>query len=400
MSRKEDWVHRFQSRLEEDPGLQTSEEPKARAKSALYKLLELSLPPTPENFTRYFYEKDLPSMEDLFRKLLGLTICLAETSNTPALSRDLKTIQSILNSGEVALTTHTRIESLLNQMLETRANERAGLQDKSRSQERLSPTTAPPVLEHDADMELFPGRKRPLYSHRLSDPEEDPDPRQKFYDTRSQPGPAPERVASTLADLSREAIKLQSQMDHIRNLVQAMENRMGTLQKHNRKVSREANIDPLTGILNRRGLQHRLSFLKDPVLSLLIFDLDDFKAINDTYGHNAGDEVLRKIAQGVRTLVRKVDLFSRFGGDEFIVVMPALEISQARFVAERIRSTIARMPFLVGTGSVTITASFGLTGTYVDGAHKMDDLLELADSALYQAKSQGKNQICATNPIP
>jgi two-component system cell cycle response regulator len=58
------------------------------------------------------------------------------------------------------------------------------------------------------------------------------------------------------------------------------------------------------------------------------------------------------------------------------------------------------MPVLLGTGSVTITASFGLTGTYVDGAQKMDDLLELADSALYQAKSQGKNQICATNPIP
>jgi diguanylate cyclase (GGDEF)-like protein len=400
VNRTEDWIRRFQSQLEEDPDLQTSEEPKARAKSALYKLLELSLPPTPENFTRYFYEKDLPSMEDLFRKLLGLTICLAETSNTPSLSRDLKTIQSILDSGEVALTSHPRIESLLNQMLEARTEERARIQEKSRSQEQLLSPAEPGILEHDAGKEPFPGRKRPLYSHRLSDPEDAPDPGRKFYDTRSRPGPAPERVASTLEDLSREALKLQSQMDHIRNLVQSMENRMGTLQKHNRKVSREANIDPLTGILNRRGLQHRLSFLKDPVLSLLIFDLDDFKAINDTYGHNAGDEVLRKIAQGVRTLVRKVDLFSRFGGDEFIVVMPALEISQARFVAERIRSTIARMPVLLGTGSVTITASFGLTGTYVDGAQKMDDLLELADSALYQAKSQGKNQICATNPIP
>ena len=130
------------------------------------------------------------------------------------------------------------------------------------------------------------------------------------------------------------------------------------------------------------------------------FDLDDFKTINDTYGHNAGDEVLRKIANGVRTLIRKVDLFSRFGGDEFIILMPGLEIAQAKFVAERIRSHIAKLPVLVGSGSVNITASFGLTGTYVDGAQKMDDLLELADSALYQAKNQGNNQIGVTNPIP
>lgn len=152
-------------------------------------------------------------------------------------------------------------------------------------------------------------------------------------------------------------------------------------------------VDPVVDI-------NRLTFLRDPVMSLLIFDLDDFKTINDTYGHNAGDEVLRKIANGVRTLIRKVDLFSRFGGDEFIILMPGLEIAQAKFVAERIRSHIAKLPVLVGSGSVNITASFGLTGTYVDGAQKMDDLLELADSALYQAKNQGKNQICVTNPIP
>ena len=395
MNREEDWTRRFRGQMEEDLDMQTSEEPKARAKSALYKLLELSLPPTPENFTRYFYEKDLPSMEDLFRKLLGLTLCLSESSDNLQLSKDLNTIQSILDSGQTALATHPRIERLLDQMLTSRAEAKSRLRASS-----LSAEAEPRILEHDAGKNLFPGRNRPLYSHRLSDPEEAPDPGRKPDDIRSQPGPAPEGVASTLENLAREAVKLQSQMDHIRNLVQAMENRMGTLQKHNRKVTREANIDPLTGILNRRGLKHRLSFLRDPVLSLLIFDLDDFKTINDTYGHNAGDEVLRKIATGVRALVRKVDLFSRFGGDEFIIMMPALEISQARFVAERIRSTIARLPVLVGTGSVTITASFGLTGTYVDGAQKMDDLLELADSALYQAKSQGKNQICATNPIP
>ena len=394
MNRPDDWIRRFRGQMEEDLDMQTSEEPKARAKNALFKLLELSLPPTPENFTRFFYEKDLPSMEDLFRKLLGLTICLSESTNQTQMSRGLKEIRTLMDSGQIALETHTRIDSLLEQMRISQT------EVKVAAKLPVPGDTDPPLLLHDTSRESTPNRKRPLYSHRLSDPEETPDPGQKHYAARSRPGPAPEGVAATLESLSQEAVKLQSQMNHIRNLVQSMESRMGTLQKHNRKVTREANVDPLTGILNRRGLQHRLSFLRDPLLSLLIFDLDDFKTVNDNYGHNAGDEVLRKIAHGVRTLVRKVDLFSRFGGDEFIIVMPALEIAQARFVAERIRSYIARMPVLVGTGSVRITASFGLTGTYLDGTQKMDDLLELADSALYQAKNQGKNQICATNPIP
>jgi two-component system cell cycle response regulator len=188
-------------------------------------------------------------------------------------------------------------------------------------------------------------------------------------------------------------------MDHIRDLIQSMESRMGVIQKHNKKVSREANIDPLTGILNRRGLQYRLNFIKDSLLSLLIFDLDDFKVVNDSFGHNTGDEVLKKVAGVVRSLIRKVDLFSRLGGDEFVILMPGLEISQAKIVAERIRENISKLPILVGNGSVHVTASFGLTGTYTEGVQKIDDLLELADSALYQGKNQGKNQICLTNPI-
>jgi two-component system cell cycle response regulator len=393
MDQAEHWIRRLRGQTEDSFEMRTVEEPKTRAKNALFKLLELSLPPTPENFTRFFYEKDLPSMEDLFRKLLDLTLCLSETSDQPHLARDLNAIRNLLDSDQVALQTHPQIETLLERMLLSR--------NEIRKVPR-APLPEPPlptVLSHDPSRESSTSRKRPLFNHRLTEPEDLPESRKNPSDTGGRAETRPEGIASTLANLSREAAKLQSQMNHIQNLVQTMENRMGTLQKHNRKVTREANIDPLTGVLNRRGLQHRLSFLRDPVLSLLIFDLDDFKTVNDKFGHNAGDEVLRKIAHGVRTLVRKVDLFSRFGGDEFIIVMPALEIAQARFVAERIRSYIACMPVLVGTGSLTITASFGLTGTDMHGAQKMDDLLELADSALYQAKNQGKNQICVTNPI-
>jgi two-component system cell cycle response regulator len=366
----------------------TSEEPKTRAKNALFKLLELSLPPTPENFTRFFYENDLPSVEDLFRKLLGITKALAEASGNSDLEKDLLSIETILRSDELALSSHPRIDQLLDN-----SKSRLNTLSPSSPSRSLSPDKDPRffTLHSPSDDQGWQVRKNRRQAESLDHPREE----------ASQDPEAEDRVKidPTFEKMSQEASKLQSQMDHIRSLIQSMESRVGVIQKHNKKVSREANIDPLTGVLNRRGLQNRLNFIKEPILSLLIFDLDDFKVVNDTFGHNTGDEVLKKVATGVRSLVRKVDLFSRLGGDEFVILMPGLEIEQAKIVAERIRDQISKIPVLVGNGSVHVTASFGLTGTYVDGAKKMDDLLELADSALYQGKNQGKNQICITNPI-
>jgi two-component system cell cycle response regulator len=364
----------------------TSEEPKTRAKNALFKLLELSLPPTPENFTRFFYEGDLPSMEDLFRKLLGIALTLSETTGNCDLEENLQAIEKILRSDELAISAHPRINSIL---------------DSAKSRSTSPPRPSSPTGKTSPIFTLHapphsPGNQRWATQRNRRLPEsldqtDDPLENQDSHDRES--------FDATYEKMSQEANKLQAQMDHIRSLIQSMESRVGVIQKHNKKVTREANIDPLTGVLNRRGLQNRLVLLKDPLLSLLILDLDDFKVVNDTFGHNTGDEVLKKVATGVRSLIRKVDLFSRLGGDEFVIVMPGLEIEQAKIVAERIRDHIANLPVLVGNGSVHITASFGLTGTYVDGTRKMDDLLELADSALYQGKNQGKNQICVTNPI-
>jgi two-component system cell cycle response regulator len=367
----------------------TSDEPKARAKNALFKLLELSLPPTPENFTRFFYENDLPSMESLFGKLLKIALSLAESANNMGLERDLQAIQNLLKSDELALSTHTQIDHILDEA-------------KSRFPLLPPPQTYEPegakrflTLHHSSPSRVGPiwrGNNQNIGFSEIS--ERSPEEASPILENGDKP-----RVDSTFEKLSQEANKLQSQMDHIRDLIQSMESRMGVIQKHNKKVSREANIDPLTGILNRRGLQYRLNFIKDSLLSLLIFDLDDFKVVNDSFGHNTGDEVLKKVAGVVRSLIRKVDLFSRLGGDEFVILMPGLEISQAKIVAERIRENISKLPILVGNGSVHVTASFGLTGTYTEGVQKIDDLLELADSALYQGKNQGKNQICLTNPI-
>ena len=367
----------------------TSEEPKTRAKNALFKLLELSLPPTPENFTRFFYEDDLPSMEDLFRKLLGIALTLSKAANNCNLEENLQVIEKILRSDELAISAHPRINSVL----ESAKSLLTSPPRPSSSRGKTSPIFtlhAPPT--HSPENQRCAGqRNRPL-PESLNQPDDEPLENPDSDDNA--------RFDVTYEKMSQEANKLQSQMDHIRSLIQSMESRVGVIQKHNKKVTREANNDHLTGILNRRGLNHKLTFLKDTVISLLIFDIDNFKAVNDTYGHNAGDEVLKKISSVTRTLIRNVDLFARYGGDEFIILMPGVEISQAKYVAERIRSNIEKLPVFIGSRSVEITASFGLTGTYMDGIRKMDDLMEVADSALYQAKNQGKNQICVTNPIP
>ena len=374
--------------LTEKGEMLTSEEPKTRAKNALFKLLELSLPPTPENFTRFFYEDDLPSMEDLFRKLLGIALTLSKAANNCDLEENLQVIEKILRSDELAISAHPRINSVL----ESAKSLLTSPPRPSSSRGKPSPIFtlhAPPT--HSPEDQRCAGQRNRRLPESLNQPDDELLENQDSDDNA--------RFDVTYERMSQEANKLQSQMDHIRSLIQSMESRVGVIQKHNKKVTREANIDPLTGVLNRRGLQNRLALLKDPLLSLLILDLDDFKVVNDTFGHNTGDEVLKKVATGVRSLIRKVDLFSRLGGDEFVIVMPGLEIEQAKIVAERIRDHIANIPVLVGNGSVHITASFGLTGTYIDGTRKMDDLLELADSALYQGKNQGKNQICITNPI-
>jgi diguanylate cyclase (GGDEF)-like protein len=362
----------------------TSEEPKTRARNALVKLLELSLPPTPENFSRFYYEKELPSMEDLFRMLLDITVVLADAQDDLTVKEHLFSLKNMMQAEVPAPTLQPRIETTL-QTLQTRVEQMSRSHMRRPSAEppprtlHTTPSPPPPITMHTP----------PAHTHRF---QPNPEPARKDFSVNE--------VHSALEKLTNEANKLQSQMDHIKNLVRNMESKMGLIQKHNKRVTREANNDHLTGILNRRGLTNKLTFLKDTVISLLIFDIDNFKAVNDTHGHNAGDEVLKKIASVTRTLIRNVDLFARYGGDEFIVLMPGVEIAQAKYVAERIRSNIEKLPVFIGNRSVEVTASFGLTGTYMDGIRKMDDLMEVADSALYQAKNQGKNQICVTNPIP
>jgi two-component system cell cycle response regulator len=158
-------------------------------------------------------------------------------------------------------------------------------------------------------------------------------------------------------------------------------------------------VDPLTGLNNRRFLENHLATtleqarVRHKPLSLMILDIDHFKLVNDTYGHIAGDEVLKGFADRIRRIIRGGDLLCRLGGEEFVVVMPNVPIDVARRVAERARVAIEEAPFVIDRSGQTIpiTVSIGLAerGRDVDA----EALYERADRALYRSKADGRNRV-------
>jgi two-component system, cell cycle response regulator len=161
-----------------------------------------------------------------------------------------------------------------------------------------------------------------------------------------------------------------------------------------------AITDGLTGLHNRRYMESHLGTLVEQAsmrgkpLSVLILDIDYFKAVNDTWGHDAGDEVLREFAQRVRKSVRGIDLACRLGGEEFVVVMPDTDAGVASIVAERIRARVAGEPFAIhkGARSIDVTVSIGMAQRQA-GDSEPDVLVKRADQALYRAKRDGRNRV-------
>jgi len=163
-----------------------------------------------------------------------------------------------------------------------------------------------------------------------------------------------------------------------------------------------AIVDPLTGLHNRRFMQSNLtqlinaSAVEATPFSLMILDIDHFKAVNDSWGHDAGDEVLKDFAGRIRRSIRGIDMACRSGGEEFVVLMPDTEPHVAAVVAERIRQKIERAPFPIygGKRSLDMTVSIGVSG-YRSGQTTADALLKRADEALYRAKREGRNRVSA-----
>ncbi|GAB3024875.1 sensor domain-containing diguanylate cyclase [Bowmanella dokdonensis] len=161
-------------------------------------------------------------------------------------------------------------------------------------------------------------------------------------------------------------------------------------------VSRRVNTDPLTGLSNRLHVEDRFQALLEArtPMSLILADIDHFKSVNDQYGHNVGDKVIRKVADLLVEGVRKVDTVGRWGGEEFIILLPDESLDSAVQVAERIRESIAAYDFRSDDWQLNISISLGVTRA--SQYESLADLIHAADKALYRAKNEGRNRVVAS----
>ncbi|KAF1045079.1 MAG: putative diguanylate cyclase DgcQ [Herbaspirillum frisingense] len=167
------------------------------------------------------------------------------------------------------------------------------------------------------------------------------------------------------------------------------------------QLQTSSNTDFLTGLLNRRAFfsygeqQMGVAQRYERELSIVLFDIDHFKRINDSYGHQAGDAILRGVAQTASQLLRKVDVLARYGGEEFIVLLPESDLAQAGAAAEKLRAALAQKEFEIDGGRrIKVSASFGVAA--LNKGQGLEQLIKLADKALYVAKEQGRNRVEVT----
>jgi len=209
---------------------------------------------------------------------------------------------------------------------------------------------------------------------------------------------------SVLAELVVDVIDDMVHANH--NLQSKLETAEGRLKEQ--AVEIEAHIsrsltDPLTGLPNRREFNERLEERmsawnrRREVFSLLMLDVDHFKAMNDKYGHPAGDQVLRTIARTLRTAVRREDAVARYGGEEFAILLPNSTLEQAALVAEKVREAVSRVVVEHNCEKIAVTASGGLA--VIGPGDTVESLIQRADAALYAAKASGRNRTCTHDGV-
>lgn len=175
------------------------------------------------------------------------------------------------------------------------------------------------------------------------------------------------------------------------------------LEASRERLEKLASQDPLTGVLNRKAVLKRLGDERDraeregATVGVFIMDVDEFKRVNDTFGHHGGDVVLQEIVERINSTLRSYDHLGRFGGEEFLAVLPGCTIQEAAEIAERARLSLSDAPFSRDNGQVDVTASFGVSST-ADSQLSDDKLLGFADRALDLAKQLGANRVRGASP--
>ncbi len=174
--------------------------------------------------------------------------------------------------------------------------------------------------------------------------------------------------------------------------------------KMSEKLAEQARRDALTGAYNRRHLTEQLDYQINLYLrtqqpfSVISIDIDHFKLINDQHGHDVGDVVLKDTSNVMSLTLRDIDIFGRWGGEEFLCILPNTEIEDAKICAERLRTSLKTAKFDGNPEHLKVTASFGVTS--VQNGDSVKNMIKRADLALYQAKANGRDQVCNFGTIP
>jgi diguanylate cyclase len=179
---------------------------------------------------------------------------------------------------------------------------------------------------------------------------------------------------------------------------------INTVREKNRILEKQSRMDPLTGIYNRRVFEESINAELDrskrygTPFSLIFFDIDRFKVINDTYGHEVGDKVLKAIAHRVSEMLRKPDIFARYGGEEFVVILPETSMEQGVSVAEKLRSEIEDAIFEYEENRVPVTISIGITEVR-ETDRQFQTIVNRADTFMYYAKERGRNRVISDEDV-
>lgn len=169
------------------------------------------------------------------------------------------------------------------------------------------------------------------------------------------------------------------------------------IQLAKQKLEGLARTDPLTHLLNRRGMEERIRYeiqrfkRYHKSFSVIISDIDDFKKVNDTWGHDCGDYVLGSVAELMSEVVRKIDIVCRWGGEEFMLLLPDTDLEGGAVLAEKIKDLISITPYQFKKIDLQFSMTFGVS--IFDGTKNVDDVIKEADEALYHGKTHGKNQV-------
>ena len=211
-----------------------------------------------------------------------------------------------------------------------------------------------------------------------------------------------DEVGTIMTYFNKMLVTIEQQAAEINTFATRLDAAYKELESTNARLKETSFKDEVTGLYNRRFFSLRLEEelsryrrFNHPV-SVVVLDLDGFKAVNDEFGHTVGDDTLRDVAQILMKHSRGINVVSRYGGDEFAVLLVETSKAGARLYADRIREVVAKYPFSHGK---IVTASFGVASLPDDEAGTAEDLFRAADEALYTAKRAGKNQVAAT-PSP